>query len=1541
MTGPAVDWQEVYRRDRELSIASMTPPDWALPNATQQRGYASPSSTQNPSGNSQIGQVTRGPAEQALLAEPELIGKARFWGIPENVASSMPINQLQDIIHRNEAEAHQAADQAGGWQQFATAVASVPAMFGIGATEAILNVPRNIPIVGEYFRRNQALSYAVSQMSELEEGVRASTRSDFQWVNSLDKGAGELAGLWYPGAAAWKAAAIAGKAPALIGLGSPLLRMAAQGGAAGWLLEGGSEGQGAFGMTRAQTAVVGGAVMGAALHPVEQMLTKYAPQIAAGMDRVSKYFDGPWSRWVNKMPSPGAAAAQGANAAAEVAPAIQDAAAASRIEQLRRMATDPAATPETRQQATEMLAYMNKIPKVDMNPVPPSYGEGMSPEVAASFDRMMTAASEARARIPIEQRGMSMAEATQSADQMSKASLIIDSPAFPEAAGTTVPNDGTVAKAVGEANPGGTNIVPAVANPAEFMQQVGMNPTSMEHVRFARRPGSTQLDALLSDQPISEQMIQEYEKYGVFSGQSAQTAAGRDVTIQSIENGLATVAPLYGGAPHYVPVGDLLPSAQSAVSRPVPGLYEELGTYVQGRVAATADAFTGALDTQMLGRIRNENMPGYIEDFLDEMGVSNLGERARIRQYFNERIVEDYSTSVPEESAFQRQMEEAAAPAEMVSETPQRRLDQVAHTKGFMVVPEGATGGYRIVDMMGTPTGAVRAPTTITFEDAASAEAWLQKINRPAPDVTPASDVPVEVARTLPTQSHLEPELRNEHYQPSLEENADDITETISRTDPQLGAHVRSVVEQAKASGSLGRIHQAWEYAFSQFQPMRARWMEIAGRLNEAGLGQLRPWDDWDALTTALTKKHNWEHPWLDRWARITDHFNVKDLREGRVTQIYEIEDDALRLRKAQEAGFGPRQIAALDEMHQYFRELFPVTGLDPAREIARYISHVRARQSMGASVANAFEGYAMNPAVEPFYEMVRAGGMQLRELDARNLGNIYVRSLGFQKYMRADWDAATRKWRDIAQIEELKPLANTFMNWANLMKTGYIPGNDKTLQVAQSVLDMFMPGITRAQTAKIFNQGLSVTHLALLGYRPDVMARDSIQLLLALPRAKSDLVAVMRDMATGGAEVRQQMFDRGLEAGTVVLGKPRIAGSGVFEPHMAGVVPGTADNGMQLGMEGINLVEQEGPRGPLYKALQATTDALHDLVPDSMRHLEGSKLHPLYFYTKQSEQMRMVVGEAGIRRASRAIAEYRAAGEAGSLDQLMGDSMARTFDPSVQQKFKDFIASGNDKEAANFLARQLTDATMFRYGMVENPEFARDTFGKMGMQMGNFSTQFYQYAKESVRNGTFTDKAAFWAMMGGVAAGLKAAEKATGWGFSKWQFYNSLTFTGGPWISNFMDAQTAASNASRIAYMDEDQAGGDSQIRTAVDATHALGRGVGQMLNPLSGLQRTARGIGEALDSPQQGNAFARLFITGEFGNSLYNRQMETEAFGPAIPQAPPQLSPYSNPVSGARTGQPLPPTVAPPNPVNPLVGTGMQPGPLLRKITGGGAQF
>jgi len=401
------------------------------------------------------------------------------------------------------------------------------------------------------------------------------------------------------------------------------------------------------------------------------------------------------------------------------------------------------------------------------------------------------------------------------------------------------------------------------------------------------------------------------------------------------------------------------------------------------------------------------------------------------------------------------------------------------------------------------------------------------------------------------------------------------------------------------------------------------------------------------------------------------------------------------------------------------------------------------------------------------------------------------------------------------------------------------------------------------------------------------VMARDSIQLFLAAPRVGLDeLGSALKNYVTGGEEVKAAMWQRGIDNGWVQLNRPRIAAPGTFE---TGFQPSTPEAAQQIGS--VNRRTE---------LMQALGDALHDFVPPGMRHLTNTPLHPLYFYTKQGERMRLFVGEAGYQKAASALADYRAAGANGDFQKLMGDSMARTFEPAVQNHFKDLVAAGQDNEAASFMARQLADATQFRYGTIENPELARSTFGRIGMQMGNFSTQFYQYLKESLRYGTWGDKAKFLSTLGGVSYALHAAKQATGWNFDKWQYFGALSFTGGPWIEALMNIREGLGAYGQAATGSVSNTGvsGDEQARSlGVGVAQALG-----MLNPLGGALRTYGGISQALQSPDVPQALGRLFVTGERGMNV-----GTDAWLAQHPlPAPAQMQPIQSPVSGARFGVP-----------------------------------
>lgn len=1101
----------------------------------------------------------------------------------------------------------------------------------------------------------------------------------------------------------------------------------------------------------------------------------------------------------------------------------------------------------------------------------------------------------------VKEAGMTTDDASAAAAQMAKMQTVIDSPQLSRAAGLPDIDDVVVAQAAVNSNPGGTNIIPAVGDPGAFMRGIAANWPEMPHVAFARRGQA--LAAIISDQPITSKMVAEFEQVGMYSGQRAIKAkGGLEGTIESInvEAGTAKFRPGFGRRAQTVKLSQLLPHTQTPGVQRIPGAWDAFKQFQQAKVDAIRAEIPG-VGPERIERIAMDHMPAHMEEFLDGMGIEDIAQRARVRQYLNEEYVAEYTKLVPqEEAALLSQIDEARdeieAVVDAVNSPNGEELRRMGAARGVDVIRTGSNQ-YEVVDAVGDQT----APTRLSFGSREAAEEWIRNVPRELPDITPAADIPIEVVGELPTVDKLDPILRADQEDAAAGMVMEDVVQTLRNDGDELADQIEAAAAQVPGATGGGpgdirtareRIEDAWNYFASRWQPMRARYLEIDRRLSAAGRGELRVYDDWNAVKTAADKNHNWQHPYLSRWRQIMSVFDVKDLRGGLVTSIYEIDDDVARIAAARQAGFSDEQIAALDQMNQFFKDLFPETGLDPARELKRYISHVRKREMAGAG-AQSFEDYPMNPVVDAFYEHARAGGMQMRELDARQLGNIYVRALGFQKFMAEPWGAAMAKWNDLAHVPELEGLSGVMTNWLKMVRTGYNPAADVTLNTIHVAMKSLFPGMTKDQSRHLFNNGLSLTHGALLGYSPHVMARDLMQLFLATPRTgHRQMASAIGEYLNGSMAQKDEIFQLGIKHGWVVLGKPRIAAPGVFEQGA-----GSGVGAIERAAVGLPAEAAAGPEtGGLWPVVKAAENVL-DMLPGSMRNLEGSKFSPLHFYTKQGERMRLVTGLAQFRKTEAALAKYRAAGAGASMDDLMGESAARTFDPAVQRKFKELVAAGQDEEAAAYMARELTDATMFRYGTIENPEVARSVHGRIGMQMGSFSTQYYQYLKESLRNGTVSDKVRFGATHAAVFAALAGAKEATGWAFDKWQFHNALFFTGGPWMGVAMDVIKGTQGVAATA----SGRGGTFAEREAAGLDRAA-REIGRMVNPIAGAQRTAQSVMYGLNSPDPVAGVARALIVGE-------RASDTQ--GILQPQQAQPLPP--GPVRSSAYGMPVPMPMAP----------------------------
>lgn len=1049
---------------------------------------------------------------------------------------------------------------------------------------------------------------------------------------------------------------------------------------------------------------------------------------------------------------------------------------------------------------------------------------------------------------------------------MNKAATVIQSPDFINIAGQTQLDDLAVARAAIATNPGGDNIVQGVADPAQFM--AGLVPEG-KSVAFVQR--GNRLDGIVTDYPVGPSALKEYEKFGVMSGQSAYTPDGRLGRVTRIKGNNAVIE-LGDGTHLTIPANTVQPLG-SSVANPaiVPDLYGAFQGYTNMKVTQVAEAMGGAMTPAQTQLLRMQNITKYAEDFLTEIGIETPGNRDRILQYFSQRYADDFKMFAPAETAKQQiATANYNSTVERVPLPPVQALDQLAATKGFVAIPE--QGGWTLRSLNGGANGA-----RLQFADEAAATEWLRNTNVELPDITPPSDVPLQIAGqfpTLPTQGSN----TNATAAQKLVDAIAEIDDIPSSGGGNFGGPPAQV---AAASGNIGRLKNLWTDGFMRWRPARRFFSAIDESLHEAG----RPLGisaDYDGMSTLVTRNHNEMHPFMDRLTDATGGIKAEKLVSGQWGRFWMAGPNREAL--ARSAGYTPKEIAAFSEFDRIITDL----GGD-ADTMRKYFAHIAQRQSDPdpAVVAAAFDGFTHTPATQGFAEYAKAANLNFREFDPRFVGEMFIRAHHWQKNMQGPWQAIQEKWSALGATEELAPAANVMKNWLSIIKEGYHAEDDLALDAIHGALRVMLgPEVNRGQARELANLGMNATHAGLLGFRPFVMARDALQLLFAVPRAGDDLLRVMHQWSSGGEEVRGRMWQEALDAGAIALSSPRMASPGSF----AG----------ELEAAGAGLVARD-EWTLRHKVAGRITNAVRDLIPSSLRNTKDSMLHPMYFYGKQSERMRALVYTAGKQKADRAIAAYR---QTGDMAALMKESGARTYDPSWQRQFQNIVATGNDAEASRFLGRQLADATQFKYGPTESPWAAKSITGKMALQMGNYSLQYMQYMRESMtamyrvgrETGDWSDAVKFLTTAGAVTAGLEAASRETGWNFRWMNPYFGLGFTGGPMVGAVADIGRGVSATFR-------EAQGQRFLPTAGAAGMRAAGDVLQNMNPLGGIAHMAGGVAAIANSPYPGRTLGKYLITGEADN-------QNEVSQQLMPQTQENfqesLQPLPSPISATQRGIP-----------------------------------
>lgn len=1025
--------------------------------------------------------------------------------------------------------------------------------------------------------------------------------------------------------------------------------------------------------------------------------------------------------------------------------------------------------------------------------------------------------------------------------RLNKVATIVQSPDAPEIAGHTQLGDLSVVQAAASSNPGGHSIIQGISDPAQMANVLG------ENARFVQSPYRDGLDMIVGDRPLADHAALEYEKFGVFSGQRVHTVEGVAGTVKAVDFGLgAFVEPLNApGTLMHRAIEDLHPSLESPVAVEVPGLWDAFRQYTGQRAIQTFQSLgvQGLPHPSQLEAIETTSMATWMEDFMDQVGIQRPGDRARVREHFNQSWVQQLRDLAPAETAAQ---DAAFGDLQSVIEThplsPVGQLDEHAATKGFLAVPQPG-GKWSLLDNV-TPDAP--SPAVFHFDTHADAHQFLTQFNRDLPDITPIGEFPLEVLNLHPTAPTQMPNTNAAHV--------DGLSEMLDHLELEGGAPPANVppVGVLKAGGSVGELNNRIEAAVHALQPTR----RVAAAYDEALFQSTgHSWDlasGYDSIGQAQNRMHQALKPFQDEYANLIAP--VKKIRRlsGEWAQAYETLDPAEREAFMTSRGWSPAEKASVDQYEQLMVKMFPEAGLDEVRQIPRYFSHIAQRQSVPATFTRAFDDFHFGPTTQQFWEYARTGNLNLREMDPDIVADAYMRSVMWAKHVAPVWDGEVSKWTTIQRDHpELGPAANWMLNYTDMVKGGYHTENDQVVNGMTFALKKLIdPAITKDQTKDFVLSGLNGSYAGLIGYRVNMVSRHFMQMAYALPKAGTDLVRTL------GSAVMQPGF---LEAARAEAAADGAMSPRVFTSNAPGAFTGEIERvGAGLGGVGPTPVEHTAR----YEALAKVRNELVDLMPTALKGQSDSILQPMGMFSHAIENFKSIVYVAGKSRATQALQTFREAGPAGSMESLLQDSMMSGFDPAWKRTFQQIVGSGDDAQAAKFAARQLVDQTFFKYGTAESAEIARTVTGKIAWQLGHYELNYAQYLRETLMNGTTADRAKLAGTIAATTAGLEWGSRKSGWNLRYLNPFLALGFGGGPLLGT---AVALGSGLNRMV-----GAVSSNNVADYDAAQRDFSQGAGSSpwnMTPVGGLVRDAQAIGGATQSPTPGTAMLRYGLTGEVG--------------------------------------------------------------------------
>lgn len=1131
--------------------------------------------------------------------------------------------------------------------------------------------------------------------------------------------------------------------------------------------------------------------------------------------------------------------------------------------------------------------------------------------------RVWIAFDPAQVHPPFASTNLDAPAAQSSAEAITKQATIMESGTLPIAAGKVEITESDVIDAVKYTMPGGTAVIRGVGKPLDVMR---------EHpdVHFVEREGK--LDALVGE--FTNEMVDDYKRWGIYEGNIVVTASGIEAEVSYITGkGMVQLKRTAGGPPLRVKIENILPSRYGDPVYAGADLWTSFkADLLHYMNTESAKAGMSPVESLWDPRVPSQIQP-HLEDYLNRRGINDPGSRHAIDLAINQSFVEEARDLDPESKEMQARLGDQATIEANDRETGDEpipvSLEERAESRGFVWLSRAEHDGGILRDLI-NPEGAFE--TSMQTDEAA--EEFLRSIDRTAPDLTPASDVPYDVTESVPTGAGFEPATGHEETIDTLGEDVraaerrlDMIESLLSEPLPPQseialemaarlyreplpgGGHTPPPPPSPGLGGRVGMSPEALppgqqETLGGQFQRLYRtqpeKWAELERRwsgnhfrytrylmaslerdLMRSGVDLGRAWRDVTDLETARAKSDNEAFDWLKEGGEILRAFPAKLLRSGFVTRTHEITSDPERFRRwwgLQKEGYSDPQIkkmiAADEQLRDIYHRLF-MSGVDSPsigfRPEQEILRYISHVRSRQAQGPLASDPYDSRGLLSPV--------MQFFAEFARE-GNVQFRVMDtrtlFNYYVRSmmfkKYQAgAYEKLVSAWQDPRIpKNISSLLLDHASAMRFGYRPEPTMAVKAVQGVVEGMLGVPITTSEAARITGGP-------LGwmYRSLLGGKTSI----FFRDATQPLMALAKVKAGFMARTYRDVlaYWKGGEGKEQLLADYATALKHGWvtrdRPSMEAASAFEAEPGSDTQLLGLT---------PAQVAARERVARIGDVVfPHWLQRFENLT-NTLRLYGKEQQLNQFIPGLAAYRQATAALKEYRQLETQAALEGNLSIAMdyqtfARksffsSFQPAIRSRLKELVESGDDEEAAAMFARETVKWSQQVYTVREKPAALRGGFGRLASFLGNFTGQFIEGSVAAMRHGEPEHIARALMVIGGFSYAMKKMGDKLGLrNLSNWAWSSSLRYAGSPLLELGAQATLGYGGAMAAA---EDRSMSPLQAE-AIKQTPGLVE-TGLEFFPYTGYARSAGAISEAAQGTTPVRDVARFLVTGDRGSGI-----------------------------------------------------------------------